>query len=267
MNAYLGAICDDVWLRALPQFHVGGFAIGPRAVLAGSNLDSLKGSWDSRKFADAVRKTGATLTSLVPTQLFDLVESKIEAPGSLRCVLIGGGAFAADLKAQAEALGWPIRGTYGMTEAGSQIATQNEGGDLEPLPCWHLRVDDDDVLSIRGDALFSGYLVREGGGWRLEEPFDDDGWFRTSDLVRLRERTLEFVGRSDRCVKILGELVNLDLLEALLGTSDAALVALPDARRGSKLILVCEEPIAPKRLENDPATPVCVACAEKADPA
>ena len=63
-------------------------------------------------------------------------------------------------------------------------------------------------------------------------------------MVRLRERTLEFVGRSDRCVKILGELVNLDLLEALLGTSDAALVALPDARRGSKLILVCEEPIA-----------------------
>jgi DnaK suppressor protein len=24
---------------------------------------------------------------------------------------------------------------------------------------------------------------------------------------------------------------------------------------------VCEEPIAPKRLENDPATPLCVACA------
>lgn len=28
---------------------------------------------------------------------------------------------------------------------------------------------------------------------------------------------------------------------------------------------VCEEPIAPKRLENDPATPVCVQCAGKAD--
>lgn len=27
---------------------------------------------------------------------------------------------------------------------------------------------------------------------------------------------------------------------------------------------VCEEPIAPKRLENDPATPICVACAGKA---
>jgi len=26
---------------------------------------------------------------------------------------------------------------------------------------------------------------------------------------------------------------------------------------------VCEEPIAPKRLENDPATPVCVNCAGK----
>ena len=27
---------------------------------------------------------------------------------------------------------------------------------------------------------------------------------------------------------------------------------------------VCEEPIAPKRLENDPATPICVTCAGKA---
>lgn len=27
---------------------------------------------------------------------------------------------------------------------------------------------------------------------------------------------------------------------------------------------VCEEPIAPKRLENDPATPLCVNCAAKA---
>jgi DnaK suppressor protein len=27
---------------------------------------------------------------------------------------------------------------------------------------------------------------------------------------------------------------------------------------------VCEEPIAPKRLENDPATPLCVDCAGKA---
>ena len=27
---------------------------------------------------------------------------------------------------------------------------------------------------------------------------------------------------------------------------------------------VCEEPIAPKRLENDPATPLCITCAGKA---
>ena len=28
--------------------------------------------------------------------------------------------------------------------------------------------------------------------------------------------------------------------------------------------IACEEPIAPKRLENDPATPLCVECAAKA---
>lgn len=47
-----------------------------------------------------------------------------------------------------------------------------------------------------------------------------------------------------------------------LARIDAALQRIEDDDYG--YCSVCEEPIAPKRLENDPATPICVSCAGKA---
>ena len=59
----------------------------------------------------------------------------------------------------------------------------------------------------------------------------------------MREGRLEIFGRADRQVKVLGELVDLDALEAWwrgkLGV-EVALVALPEARRGRVLYLVME---------------------------
>ena len=110
-------------------------------------------------------------------------------------VIVGGGSLSGELTREARALGWPVLRTYGLTEAASQVATEAlaearrpeaEDRPLAPiLPCWETRVDGESVLSIRGPALFTGYL--EGGlesGWRLVDP-RRDGWFRTSDRVEL----------------------------------------------------------------------------------
>lgn len=43
---------------------------------------------------------------------------------------------------------------------------------------------------------------------------------------------------------------------------DAALKRIEDGDYG--YCTACDEPIAPKRLENDPATPLCIACAARA---
>lgn len=228
VNQHLSAGNADTWLLALPEFHVGGFAISLRARLSGSSVIVLSGRWSVVAFMMLAPQ--ATLVSLVPAQLFDLVEAEQKSPPSLRAVIIGGGRLSPALRTRAENLGWPILETYGMTEAGSQIACEER-----ILPIWRTRTDETDRLSISGDALFSGYIS--------ENTFAPSGeWFETSDLVHLENDQLRFIGRVDDVVKVLGELVNIPRLEEKLPKT-CAILALPHPRLENELVLVCENSI------------------------
>lgn len=269
VNAHLAATSGDVWLRALPGFHVGGFAIRERAAAAGCRFEEWDARWDPLAFVDVVTERAVTLTSLVPTQVHDLVAARLRSPRLLRAVVVGGARLESGLARAARALGWPVLASYGATEAGSQVATQpleaallRESASLpDPapfrlLPGWEARTDEEAGLSIRGPALFRGYLVEASPptGWRLECPFADGGWFRTSDRAQLvvdgtgRAVALREVSRADTCVKILGEIVALesvedDLAGALVGwVPRPALVvlAVPDERSGHRLVAVIE---------------------------
>ncbi|HEX2747251.1 MAG TPA: hypothetical protein VHM91_04560, partial [Verrucomicrobiales bacterium] len=81
----------------------------------------------------------------------------------------------------------------------------------------------------------------------FESVTDCAGWFTTADRARLDGRFLTITGRSDRVVKVLGELVDLDALEAALATAGlppgrGIVVALPDARAGMRPWLVTDLP-------------------------
>ena len=108
------------------------------------------------------------------------------------------------------------------------------------LPGWEVATDPEGRLSVRGDALFEGYLDFKGGEVRLRD-LRVDGWFTTSDRVRLDGRQLCFEGRVDRVVKILGELVDVAALEqsfaeAVGGRGEAVLVVMEDERAGSRIV-------------------------------
>lgn len=234
VNAHLSVTESDRWLLTLPTFHVGGMGIVARAFLSGSQVTVASGSWSAEKFLHNV--DGCSLTSMVPTQLSDVVAVGEAPPRSLRGVLIGGGRLDDALYEEAVSLGWPVMETYGMTEACSQVATAQVGGRvLEPLPCWELDLIDD-RLALQGSPLFSGYITRLHNNWELNTA-TDDGWFLTNDRVQIEGGTLEVLGRVDRCVKILGELVNLD---AVCHGEGRAVIALPDARKGSRLVACYE---------------------------
>jgi len=245
VNEHLGASSNDVWLRALPEFHVGGYSIGIRARLAGGRVEALAaGSWDAATFAGACRNCGATLSALVPTQIYDLVAAELVAPGDLRAVLVGGGVLAKDLKQKAASLGWRLFETYGMTEAASQVATEGTERDgMHLLAHWEARTARGGELEIRGSALFTAYLRNEAGAWQVDQPFDTDGWFATGDRIGLDSRKLVFEGRMDAEVKVLGERVDLDALQArleLLAGTGFAVLAVPDDRSGNRLLLIAE---------------------------
>jgi len=252
VNAHLGVSARDVWLNALPLFHVGGLGIRVRASVAGVRSGELAGAWDPEGYVAAATEVGATLSALVPTQVHDLVRGGWRAPECLRAVVVGGGALGERLRGEAAALGWPLLPSYGLTEAGSQVATaaagQTDFSWLPLLPQVKARVDEDGVLELRGASLLTGWMIfDETGGIRYEDP-KGGGWFRTSDRVELRGRSLRVHGRVDELVKIRGELVDVGALERTLQSRvESGLVmvqAMDDARAGTALRVVAENEAA-----------------------
>ncbi|RYD25544.1 MAG: hypothetical protein EOP86_27180, partial [Verrucomicrobiaceae bacterium] len=222
VNEWLEAGSQDVWLRVLPLFHVGGRQIHTRAELAGSRVVAREDKWDASAFAECCRTEGVTLASLVPAQVFDLVSAGLRAPGTARAVVVGGGALEPSLWRKARDLGWPVLPSYGASEAASQVATAriSEAAasevmpPLELLPGCRARVADPDetgagLLELSGPALASARLVFDGADWKRIPLIEAvGGWWRTSDRAVVRGRELRFAGRADRVVKVLGELVN-----------------------------------------------------------
>ncbi|HRH96676.1 MAG TPA: AMP-binding protein, partial [Prosthecobacter sp.] len=220
VNAHFDITHRDHWLLALPTHHVGGFGVLARAFVSESHVTRLEGKWDAADFAQKCAEAGVTLASLVPTQVFDLVAARLNAPPSMRVVLVGGGALSPEIETAALQLGWPVRRTYGMTETASQVASQaKSGGEMEVLPIWEVSTDEEGVLSVRGEALAQGYAVQEAGKWRWE-PIAPEAGLRTRDRVSVWQegtrRFLRFVGREANTVKILGELVALGPIQEQL---------------------------------------------------
>lgn len=260
VNAHLSADAHDTWLLALPLHHVGGFAILARAHLSGARLEQLQGKWAPHQFASTAITAQATLSSLVPTQIYDLVREKIPCPPSIRAVIIGGGSMTPALASGARELGWPVLQSYGMTEAASQVATQplqpipqpDSPSDLLLLPHWQASTEDDGRLRLRGPALASGYAQADASGRWHWQPLAAETGLLTRDHVQLRRHQghtwLTFLGRQSGYIKILGELLHLApqqaRLEALAQAQNwpimPVLHPIPDPRAGTALILVTE---------------------------
>lgn len=255
VNEHLWVTKDSCWGLALPLRHVGGFGVVVRAYEAGCRLTCTDSDWDAAKFTDWIKEEGVTHTSLVPTQVHDLVKAGLSCPDSLKAVVVGAGKLRADIGQAARSLGWPVLATYGMTESGSQIATQPLAAlqqDYQPvpipiLPIWNVRLDDQQRLQIDGEALFTGSMEFVNGEWSYEPR--GPGFYTTSDRVKLEVGCITPLGRADLQVKVLGELVDLMFVEReLLQASDGILdrekfvvVAVPDERREHVLVPLFEE--------------------------
>lgn len=251
--AHLGIARGEGWLRALPWHHVAGLGVLVRAWEMDGPVSVLHGKWSPARLAGLLEASGAAWLSLVPTQVHDLVEAALRPPGSLRGAIVGGGALRPELAAAGRALGWPLLRSYGLSEAGTQVATELPGriradGALPLLPGWEVvPAVEGGPGKLRSAALAKGYLQQdEDGHWRFHPLADAEGWYQGSDSIELIEdgagRALRLLGRVDDRIKILGVLVSLTALqgevEALLQPGeDAALRARPDERTEHRLLL------------------------------
>ncbi len=247
-NEAFASDARDVWFHTLPGFHVGGLGIWARAELSGARVvRPTYDRWDPARFAAETEGAGATLTSLVPTQVHDLVGAGLRSPASLRAIIVGGGALSEGLYEAARALGWPVLASYGLSETASQAATDPLAGPhrLRVLPHLEMATTPEGRLRVRGGSLFTGYVLH---GPRLVDPKDADGWFTTEDHGTVEDGWLTIEGRLQDRVKIGGELSNLGLLRKTFDEAASragaragyALFALPDERLGHVVALAVE---------------------------
>lgn len=252
VNQHLSAGSKDIWLNALPFFHVGGLGIIVRGHLAGARCEFGEGPWDPRGFVQLAERCGATLSALVPTQVHDLITAKLRAPQSLRAVVVGGGPLSESARVQATELGWRLLPSYGLTEAASQVATARIGevfaGWLPLLPHVQARAGEGGILELRSASLLTGWIVFDSDGSASWEDPKRDGWYRTNDRAELRGRELRFLGRADDLVKIRGELVDIGTLERELQnfvpSGSVRIDVEPDVRNGFALTVVAENAVA-----------------------
>ena len=265
VNRHLRVTEASRWGLVLPIHHVGGFGVAARCFEAACACAVFPGRWDAAAFHAWAAENSITHTSMVPTQVHDLVVAGLRAPSSLTAIVVGGGRLDGRTGHAARDLGWPVLASYGMTETGSQIATQSpdlldkpyETGDIPLLDIWDARAGDDGILDVSGPALFSGSLLTDGdGGWIYEER--RSGWHRTSDRVLLQDRHITPLGRADQVVKVLGELVDPEAIErelaaisgGALAPGTFAVAAVPDARAEHRLVPIFNRSIDPDLVLN-----------------
>jgi len=156
-----------------------------------------------------------------------------------------------------EKFGVRILEGYGVTETAPVLAINtplaNKSGTvgrlsplmearLEPVP----GIEGAGRLYVRGPNVMLGYMRAENPGV-LEPPAD--GWHDTGDIVAIDDHGfITIKGRAKRFAKIAGEMVSLSAVEALATelwpAVTSVVVALPDARKGERLVLMTTDAAA-----------------------
>jgi amino acid adenylation domain-containing protein len=164
-------------------------------------------------------------------------------PAGLVCLLLGGERLSEDLVARSRRLlpGVRILNLYGPTEATANAswAVVEEGDRVtvgRPLPRHTLRLLDSHLLpvptGVRGELFVGGFGLARGYLGRPEltaAAFLPDPWgapgarlYRTGDLGRfLPDGRLQLQGRADLQVKVRGQRIEIEEIEAVLALHPA----------------------------------------------
>lgn len=254
----------DSILGAIPMDGAAGFAFTVHMALSSGRPLVLTGRWDPAEVLDRAARSACAWTTVVPTQLFTLIEAARQSGGwrerlSLRTVAVGGSAMTPELIIDAEKyLGVTALRMFGMSECLAYCSNQSEFAretrllaDGRPFPGTEIATFDTDgrrlelgdrgQAGVKGPSLFVGYAAGLGGG---QEQLTAEGYYLTGDeIVVDRAGFVHVVGRIKDQIIRGGYNVDPAEVEAVLlrhpAVAEAAVVPVPDRKLGEQACAVC----------------------------
>ena len=131
-------------------------------------------------------------------------------------------------------------GTVGLPVPGSSFKI------VDPESFEELKTGEEGMILIGGTQIMKGYIGDPEKTASVIKELDGIRWYITGDKGRLDEDGfLTIVDRYSRFAKVAGEMVSLGLVEreivTILGENDQiSISALPDVKKGEKLVLLLE---------------------------
>jgi acyl-[acyl-carrier-protein]-phospholipid O-acyltransferase/long-chain-fatty-acid--[acyl-carrier-protein] ligase len=253
--AHIALDPDWVMFNPLPMFHCFGLTGGVLLPLfTGMKAFQYPSPLHVKQIPSLIRDTRASI--LLATDTFVNQYARAAEPGDLsglQFVVCGAEKVREETHDLIAARFGPIPllEGFGATEAAPVIAVNrpdgNKRGAVGPLlPAIEIRIEPVEGipaggrLYVRGPNIMSGYLNDAG----VVEP-PADGWHDTGDVVDFDDDGwMRILGRVKRFAKIGGEMVSLNAAEALASSlwPDArhAVIAMPDSRKGERLVLITD---------------------------
>src|SRR5215216_5527005 len=255
--ARVDANANDKVFNVLPVFHSFGLTGGMiMPMLAGIPIFMYPSPLHYRIVPELIYQTGATILFGTDTFLSGYARSALAYDFRTLRLVIAGAEAVKDRTRQVymERYGIRILEGYGVTETAPVLAMNtpmaNRPGSVGRLsPLMEARLDpvpgieEGGRLSVRGPNVMLGYLRAENPGVleRLAE-----GWHDTGDIVTIdRQGFITIKGRAKRFAKIAGEMISFAAVEAIAGElwpdSLSAVAAVPDARKGERLVMLTQK--------------------------
>ncbi len=248
---------DPSWsfFNPLPMFHCFGLTGGALLpLLTGHKAFLYPSPLHVKEIPPLIREVGANV--LFGTDTFAAQWGRSAKQGEMSClkfVVLG----AEKVKDETRELyrkkfNVDLLEGYGATEASPVISVNQPAanrvgsvGRILPGVEWKLEpvegIERGAKLIVRGPNVMLGYLNAQGG---IDPP--DGGWHDTGDIVEIdNEDFVVILGRAKRFAKIGGEMVSLSAVEGFASTvwpdNHHAVVSLPDARKGERLVLFSDK--------------------------